>query len=183
MMPGKVLDREKQELLEELREDGASKRSRERSERIARSRILAQAWISKSSAIQRAGRTGRVRPGRCWRLYGRKRHETALRDHELSEIHRQPLDAVVLNLRAMLQAPVAPLLASTLEPPDPAHVARSLAALRATGLLTAPVVGATRAADAAEGALTRTGGFVARIGVDLRLGRLVALGVDAAAHD
>lgn len=45
MMPGKVLDREKQELLEELREDGASKRSRERSERIARSRILAQAWI------------------------------------------------------------------------------------------------------------------------------------------
>jgi len=33
---------------------------------------LVQRWISKASATQRAGRTGRVRPGTVWRLYGKE---------------------------------------------------------------------------------------------------------------
>ncbi|KAH8054083.1 helicase [Aureococcus anophagefferens] len=86
-----------------------------------------------------------------------------------------PLDAVVLNLRAMIDAPVGPLLASTLEPPKTRHVERALAALRDAGLLRAPERSANAAASA-EGALTPTGAFVAALGVDLRLGRLVALG-------
>ena len=148
-----------------LRYDAASHRA-----------VLAPAWVSRASATQRAGRTGRVRPGRCWRLYGKRRFDDALRDHEVSEIHRQPLDAVVLNLRAMIDAPVGPLLASTLEPPKTQHVNRALAALRESGLLGAPERSANAAASA-EGALTPTGAFVAALGVDLRLGRLVALGV------
>ena len=42
---GLALDREKEELLEELREDGVSKRAAERKRNIATSRLLAQAWI------------------------------------------------------------------------------------------------------------------------------------------
>ena len=169
-----------------LRYDAASHRA-----------VLAPAWVSRASATQRAGRTGRVRPGRCWRLYGRERFEVGLRDHELSEIHRQPLDAVVLNLRAMIDAPTGLLLASTLEPPEAAHVNRSLGSLRDSGFLTQPrgdakalqaaraydweesngdPYAARRAAEALEGALTPQGRFVASLGVDLRLGRLVAVG-------
>ena len=165
-----------------LRYDAASHRA-----------VLAPAWVSRASATQRAGRTGRVRPGRCWRLYSRQRFEL-LRPYELSEIHRQPLDAVVLNLRSMLDAPVGPMLAQTLEPPAADHVGRSLTALRKQGFLTEPrgdakaaqyydwedtngdPAAARRAAEALEGLLTPQGRFVALIGVDLRLGRVIAVG-------
>ena len=165
-----------------LRYDAASHRA-----------VLAPAWVSQASATQRSGRTGRVRPGRCWRLYSRQRYEL-FRPYEQSEIHRQPLDAVVLNLRSMLDAPVGPMLAQTLEPPAADHVGRSLTALRAQGFLTEPrgdaraaahydwedtngdPAAARRAAEALEGLLTPQGRFVATLGVDLRLGRLVAVG-------
>jgi hypothetical protein len=48
---------------------------------------LVNTWISKASATQRAGRTGRVRPGRVFRLYTKALHES-LREHEESEIQR-----------------------------------------------------------------------------------------------
>ena len=117
-----------------------------------------------------------------------------MRPYELSEIHRQPLDAVVLNLRSMLDAPVGPVLAQTLEPPAADHVGRSLTALRKQGFLTEPrgdakaaqyydwedtngdPAAARRAAEALDGLLTPQGRFVALIGVDLRLGRVIAVG-------
>ena len=48
---------------------------------------LVNTWISKASATQRAGRTGRVRPGKVYRLYSRNLHES-FSEHEDSEIHR-----------------------------------------------------------------------------------------------
>ncbi|KAJ1458668.1 hypothetical protein M885DRAFT_428282, partial [Pelagophyceae sp. CCMP2097] len=161
-----------------LRYDAASHRA-----------VLAPAWISRASAIQRMGRTGRVRPGRVWRLYSKHLFECRLMDHQRSEIHRQPLDQVVLDLRAMLDAAVAPLLAQTLEPPAFEHVQASLRSLRQNGLLTEPVrclvvpeaaplkVRNAVWAQKLEGCLTKTGKFVASLGIDLQLGRFVATGL------
>lgn len=55
--------------------------------------------ISKAAATQRAGRAGRVRPGRCIRLYTEKEYH-ALANFELPEIQRVDLAATVLSLHA-----------------------------------------------------------------------------------
>lgn len=61
---------------------------------------LVKLWISKASAEQRAGRTGRTRPGNVYRLYSQKTYKSMI-PFEVGEIHRSSLDTVVLNLREM----------------------------------------------------------------------------------
>jgi ATP-dependent helicase HrpB len=56
--------------------------------------------VSKASAIQRAGRAGRTRPGRAVRLYSFEDFQRRP-DHDIAEIHRRDLSQVVLELRAM----------------------------------------------------------------------------------
>ena len=55
--------------------------------------------ISRASAVQRAGRAGRVAAGRCIRLWTAK-EEAAMPDFDLPEIHRIDLSATVLALHA-----------------------------------------------------------------------------------
>ncbi|MBS1874348.1 MAG: ATP-dependent helicase HrpB [Acidobacteria bacterium] len=56
--------------------------------------------ISKASARQRAGRAGRIRPGRVIRLYSED--DFARRpEHDTPEIHRRELSQVLLDLEAM----------------------------------------------------------------------------------
>ncbi|HKX32985.1 MAG TPA: ATP-dependent helicase HrpB [Blastocatellia bacterium] len=61
--------------------------------------VLNTARISQASAIQRAGRAGRVRPGRCRRLYT-VQDFNARPDYELAEIHRLDLAEPALEMRA-----------------------------------------------------------------------------------
>jgi ATP-dependent helicase HrpB len=56
--------------------------------------------ISKASAMQRAGRAGRTRPGRAIRLYSPEDFHRR-RDYDSPEIHRRELSQLVLELRAM----------------------------------------------------------------------------------
>lgn len=55
--------------------------------------------ISKASADQRAGRAGRTRPGRCYRLWTQREHEGRPQQH-LSEIRRHDLSEIILSLKA-----------------------------------------------------------------------------------
>ena len=48
---------------------------------------LTNCWISQASANQRAGRTGRMRPGTVYRLYSSSLYNK-LPQHELSEVQR-----------------------------------------------------------------------------------------------
>jgi ATP-dependent helicase HrpB len=61
--------------------------------------VLRVGRVSKASAIQRAGRAGRTRPGRCLRLYTQHDFETRP-DFEAPEIARLDLAQIVLSLRA-----------------------------------------------------------------------------------
>ena len=56
--------------------------------------------ISKASAQQRAGRAGRTRPGKCYRLYTRQSFEDK-EDYPTPEILRCDLGSIVLNLKQM----------------------------------------------------------------------------------
>ena len=56
--------------------------------------------VAKSEAIQRAGRAGRTRPGKCFRLYSQKFYD-AMDESTVPEIQRTSLTSVVLNLKCM----------------------------------------------------------------------------------
>lgn len=129
--------------------------------------MLSPLWISRASAVQRAGRTGRTRPGTVYRLYSRALFESKMEAFDSGEMARQPLDGVIVQLRSMLDANVVPILESVLTPPPLEHVGKAFESLFSDGLLSA--------ADD-DGVLTSLGGFVAKLGLDLRLGRLIGLG-------
>ena len=57
--------------------------------------------ISKASANQRAGRAGRVAPGKCFRLYTAWAYKNELEDNTVPEIQRTNLGNVVLLLKSL----------------------------------------------------------------------------------
>jgi ATP-dependent helicase HrpB len=119
---------------------------------------LTLAKVSRASAVQRAGRAGRTRPGRALRLY--TAHDFAERPaHDLPEIARADLAEARLALGA-LGVPDPDALA-WLDPPPPAAWGAAHALLMELGAL-----------DGA-GALTGIGRRMAGLPVPPRLARLV----------
>ena len=57
--------------------------------------------ISKASAQQRAGRAGRTKPGKCFRLYTEKAFKSEMQDNTYPEILRSNLGTVVLQLKKL----------------------------------------------------------------------------------
>ncbi|KAJ6843325.1 pre-mRNA-splicing factor ATP-dependent RNA helicase DEAH1 [Iris pallida] len=57
--------------------------------------------ISKASAMQRAGRSGRTGPGKCFRLYTAYNYHHDLEDNTVPEIQRTNLANVVLSLKSL----------------------------------------------------------------------------------
>ncbi|KAF9357631.1 putative ATP-dependent RNA helicase DHR1, partial [Mortierella sp. NVP85] len=58
-------------------------------------------WTSKASATQRAGRAGRTGHGHCYRLYSSAVYENEFPTATDAEIHRMPIDGVVLQMKSM----------------------------------------------------------------------------------
>lgn len=131
--------------------------------------MLVPAWISQASAEQRAGRTGRVRPGTVYRVYSRELFDQ-MSKYEVGEICRIPLDSVILLLKEILAADeeVIPSLLNCLEPPNVGTIDRSFASLFRRHFITSP---------SDKSAITNLGKFVASLGIDLALGALVGLGI------
>jgi len=57
--------------------------------------------VSKASASQRAGRAGRTKPGKCYRLYTEKAFKGELTEQTYPEILRSNLGVVVLTLKKL----------------------------------------------------------------------------------
>ena len=49
--------------------------------------LLVEDWVSRASAKQRRGRAGRVRPGKCFSLFTRRRMEEDLRPFQVWKGH------------------------------------------------------------------------------------------------
>ncbi|HEY8924354.1 MAG TPA: ATP-dependent helicase C-terminal domain-containing protein [Polyangia bacterium] len=114
--------------------------------------------ISQASAIQRAGRAGRTRPGVAYRLYTRHDFEQR-RAHETPEIARLDLAEVVLTLRALGVRDVIGFDWLTPPPVEALTIADEL--LRRLG------------ATDAGGGLTARGRRMLRFPLHPRLGRLL----------
>jgi len=90
-----------------------------------RSRVesLQVAPISKASARQRAGRAGRTRPGKCYRLYTEATYNE-LEDNTIPEVLRANLASVVLSLKTLHVQDLVHF--DWLDPPSPETLMRAL---------------------------------------------------------
>lgn len=57
--------------------------------------------ISKASADQRAGRAGRTRPGKAYRLYTKEFYDQQMPKHSIPDIQLTKLTSIILQLKAM----------------------------------------------------------------------------------
>lgn len=131
--------------------------------------MLQPCWISKASATQRAGRTGRVRKGNVYYLYSRNTYEVYMDKFESGEITRIPLDSVILSLRDMLKERVTPILEQCLEPPDISNIERSFKSLHSSNFITQP--------NDETCEITSLGSLVIALGIDLTLGSFIGLSI------
>eukprot|EP00971_Amphidinium_carterae_P114686 2272002-Amphidinium_carterae.1 len=84
--------------------------------------------ISRASAMQRAGRAGRTRPGKCFRLYTKESFEGDLPETNIPEMMRSNLCSVVLTLKKLGIEDIVHF--DFMEPPTPESMMRALEMLR-----------------------------------------------------
>ncbi|KAK8810499.1 hypothetical protein WA158_007074 [Blastocystis sp. Blastoise] len=89
--------------------------------------------ISKASANQRAGRAGRTRPGKCFRLYTEKSFHEQLQEQTFPEILRSDISTVVLTLKKLQIENLVKF--DFMDPPAPETLMRALETLNYLGAL------------------------------------------------
>ena len=52
--------------------------------------LLLEDWVSRANALQRKGRAGRVRAGKCYGLYTRHRFEHRMRPYQVGQSLHMP---------------------------------------------------------------------------------------------
>lgn len=115
--------------------------------------------ISKASAQQRAGRAGRTRPGKCFRLYTEKDFMTELIEQSYPEILRSNLSNTALEL---IKLGIDNLVAfDYMDPPAPETLMRALELLNFLGALDD------------DGKLTPLGDIMAEFPLDPQLAKML----------
>ena len=128
--------------------------------------ILIKQWISKDSAKQRAGRTGRVRPGTVYRIYSEKRFKK-FKSFQEPDIKRVPLDSTILYVKNTLEEDLYQLMENTVEPINKDNVDSAISVLFKNGILQS---------NSANSELTNLGKLSCNLPIDYKLGKLIALG-------
>eukprot|EP00656_Telonema_subtile_P008765 TRINITY_DN14097_c0_g1_i5.p1 TRINITY_DN14097_c0_g1~~TRINITY_DN14097_c0_g1_i5.p1 ORF type:complete len:907 (-),score=256.57 TRINITY_DN14097_c0_g1_i5:33-2753(-) len=127
---------------------------------------LVECSISRASAAQRRGRAGRVRPGRCYRLYTQAFYRDKMNAHELPEMLRSSVTGLVLQIKTLnIEGGVEEVFSRLVQPPAVASVSSSVHELQELGAM-----------DEDEN-LTTVGLRLARLPVDVRVGKMLLLGV------
>ncbi|CAN6347002.1 unnamed protein product [Urochloa humidicola] len=115
--------------------------------------------ISKASADQRAGRSGRTGPGKCFRLFTEHSYNKDMEDETVPEIQRSNLASVVLSLKALGINDLVSF--DFMDPPASEGLLRALEDLFALGALSSRVE------------LTKTGRRMAELPLDPMLAKAI----------
>ncbi|XP_053697637.1 putative ATP-dependent RNA helicase DHX57 [Sabethes cyaneus] len=124
-------------------------------------------WVSRANAMQRKGRAGRVMPGVCIHLYTRPRFTNHILAQPVPEIHRIPLEPLLLRIKTLstLQArELKHVLKAIIEPPSDENIEAAKKRLVDVG-----------AFDLQE-QLTPLGHHLSALPVDVRIGKLMLFG-------
>lgn len=139
----------------EIRYDGANKFS-----------SLEEDWISQANANQRKGRAGRVQAGACWKLFSKNKQ---LLTDQLAEVHRVPLDNIVLSVAHHLRhddgGDLLGFFTTLIEPPATVNVQGAMDTLVDINAL-----------DAKSFRLTPLGEHLVKLPMDAQLGKLLIYG-------
>ncbi|CAM9242893.1 unnamed protein product, partial [Phaeothamnion confervicola] len=120
--------------------------------------------ISRASAKQRAGRAGRTRPGKCFRLYTEKSFKEELLEQTYPEILRSKMSTVVLTL---LKLGITDLVHfDFMDPPAPETLMRALELLNYLGALDD------------DGNLTELGSQMSELPLDPQLSKMLLASPD-----
>ncbi|KAK3680044.1 putative ATP-dependent RNA helicase ucp12 [Recurvomyces mirabilis] len=123
---------------------------------------LTETWASRAACKQRRGRAGRVRAGKCYKLYT-ENQESKMAERPEPEIRRVPLEQLCLSVKAMGVTNVPAFLASALTPPESLSVSGALDLLGRVGALD-------------QNELTALGRHMSMIPADLRCSKLMVYG-------
>lgn len=115
--------------------------------------------ISKASAMQRAGRAGRTKPGKCFRLYTEKAYKNEMNEQTYPEILRSNLGSIVLQLKKLGVEDLVHF--DFMDPPAPETLMRALELLNYL------------AAIDDNGDLTDLGSLMAEFPLDPQLAKMV----------
>ncbi|CAD2220542.1 ATP-dependent RNA helicase DHX57 [Angomonas deanei] len=119
--------------------------------------------VSKANCKQRQGRAGRVREGYCFRLFTEAQFDS-FDDHQLCEMHRVPLESLILQIYALRLGDEVEYLQKALSPPEEKAINSSVRVLKTLGALTA------------EKRLTSLGLHLANLPLDVRVGKMIIHG-------
>ncbi|XP_044744588.1 probable ATP-dependent RNA helicase spindle-E [Coccinella septempunctata] len=131
-------------------------------------------WASHVSCDQRAGRAGRVKSGRVYRLVPKEFYDNHLQKRSVPEMMRSPLEIVVLHTK-MLELSEEPkaVLALALSPPNLSNIENTLWHLKETGAMLKTCRGR---ANISDGDITFLGIVMASLPLDVCLSKLIVLG-------
>eukprot|EP00927_Polykrikos_kofoidii_P030476 TRINITY_DN26197_c0_g1_i1.p1 TRINITY_DN26197_c0_g1~~TRINITY_DN26197_c0_g1_i1.p1 ORF type:complete len:1030 (-),score=253.06 TRINITY_DN26197_c0_g1_i1:76-2829(-) len=138
---------------------------------VRRLSVLETVWVSQSSAIQRMGRAGRVRQGRCYRLYSRAQLEQAPW-RSSPEMQRCELSSTCLQALA-LRREAREFLGRAPDPPSVAAVETALEELLQLGAVCEPPGGEN---GGLREQMMPLGEALSRMTVSPTLGRMLLLG-------
>jgi ATP-dependent RNA helicase DHX29 len=157
-------------------------------------RALVTTWCCRASAKQRMGRAGRVGPGVCFRLFSRHTYRKIMAEFAVPELQRTPLEELCLQIRANNLAPSCrEFLLKAPEPPESPAIDAAVRVLQEVGALSrveqqqqqqhqqqqqqqqqqqrGRAKGQGREEE--EGVLTPLGIHLAKLPLDVRLGKML----------
>lgn len=144
---------------------------------------LELSWASRSNCIQRAGRVGRCRSGRVYRLVYTDFFENEMSERIEPEILRCPLHRLVLLAKLLDMGPPHGILALAMDRPNLTQIRNTVIALKEAGALHLTTSRKNTRTDEEEivwddrdGDLTTVGYIMSKLPLDIYGSRLIIFG-------